>query len=315
MSGSRLDPSVSVIVPMKDEAGSVRSLVEQIERELAGRSFEIVLVDDGSQDGTTEQVAALCQEATWRKGIVLRRNFGKAAALRAGFDVARGDLIFTIDGDLQDDPSEMSRFLQAIEDGADMVVGWKTPRRDPLSKRLPSILFNRIIAISSGLRLHDLNCGFKCFRREILDEIELYGELHRFIPVLAYARGFRVVEIPVRHHPRRSGHSKFGASRLPKGFFDLLTVLLTTRYFYRPLHYFGAIGLPMFFAGACILAYLTGSWLAGRWIESRPLFFLGILLTLLGVQIVLTGLVAEMVAKTNSRTQRGYAVKRRLNCE
>jgi len=213
--------------------------------------------------------------------IQFRRNFGKAAALDAGFRAASGDVVFTLDGDLQDDPAEISRFLDMLDQGYDVVSGWKETRRDPLDKRAPSKFFNFVVSRLSGLKLHDFNCGFKAYRAEAVRDLSLYGELHRFIPVLLHWRGFRVGEVPVRHRPRRHGRSKFGAARLFTGAMDLLTVILNTRYQTRPLHIFGAAGVLIGASGFAILSYLTVLWFldAGA-IGTRPLFFLGILLSI-----------------------------------
>ena len=306
---------ISVVIPVKDEVDSVAPLAQAAMSALAalGRPHEIVFVDDGSSDGTAEKLREICRHHLEIRAIILRRNFGKALALQAGFDQSTGELILTMDGDLQDDPAEMPRFLQEIAKGADLVSGWKIDRQDPLAKRWLSKIFNFVVCRASGVALHDFNCGYKCYRREIIREINLYGEMHRFVPVFAHARGYKVVEVPVKHRPRRAGRSKYGLVRLPKGFFDFLTVMLTTRYFFRPLHYFGAVGLASFVLGTAVLAYLSALWFCGIGIGARPLFFLGLLLTILGVQIICTGLVAEMITKIGARSGMGYSIKERIN--
>ncbi|HNZ97752.1 MAG TPA: glycosyltransferase family 2 protein, partial [Thermoanaerobaculia bacterium] len=239
-------PEISVLVPVLDEAATVGILAERVAAVLgaAGRSFEIVFVDDGSRDGTAEEVKAARRRDPRVRLVRLRRNFGKAAALSAGFDHCRGRLLVTMDGDLQDDPDEIPRFLQTLEEqDLDLVSGWKRRRLDPAGKRYPSLLFNWVTRHLAQVPIHDFNCGFKAYRREVLAEVAVYGELHRYIPVLASRRGFRVGEIEVRHHPRRHGVSKYGWDRLYKGLLDLITVLFITKYTRRPLHLFGLIGL------------------------------------------------------------------------
>jgi len=309
------DVDVTVLIPVLDEAGTVRELSSRITAVLdgAGRSFEIVFVDDGSRDGTAEQVRAAHAEDPRIKLVRLRRNFGKAAALSAGFDQARGRIIITMDGDLQDDPEEIPRFLAAIEaQDLDLVSGWKRQRRDPASKRLPSLLFNWVTRRLAGVDLHDFNCGFKAYRREVLEQIAVYGELHRYIPVLASRRGFSVGEIPVHHHPRRYGVSKYGWDRLYKGLLDLITVLFITRYTRRPLHLFGAFGLLFLGLGFGINLYLAIRWWGGEYLSNRPLLLLGVLLMLLGIQVLTTGLLGEMITFKNFRRPDSYSVKERL---
>jgi glycosyltransferase involved in cell wall biosynthesis len=297
--------SVSIVVPVRDEAASLPILIEGI-CDAAAKSIlplrEIVVVDDGSADQTWQVFAELAAANPLLRAMRLRRNFGKATALMVGIASASGDIIITMDGDLQDDPEELPRFVAAIEAGADLVSGWKKERRDPLSKTIPSHLFNRTTAWLSGLKLHDFNCGYKAYRREIFESIHLYGELHRYIPVLVHALGYRVVEIPVRHHPRRFGRSKYGAGRLIRGFLDLLTVLMITRFAYRPSHVFGGIGILLLFAGTAVLLYLTGLKLfVGAEIGDRPLLFLGALMDVIGVQLLLFGLLAELIISRSPR--------------
>jgi glycosyltransferase involved in cell wall biosynthesis len=306
---------VSVLVPVLDEAETVEELAARVAAVLdrLGRSFEIVFIDDGSSDGTPDRVRAARERDPRVRLIRLRRNFGKAAALSAGFDHSHGAILVTMDGDLQDDPEEIPRFLEALEDGKlDLVSGWKRQRQDPASKRLPSRLFNWATRRLAQVDLHDFNCGFKAYRREVLGEIAVYGELHRYIPVLASRRGFAVGEIEVHHHPRLHGVSKYGWDRLYKGLLDLITVLFITRYTRRPLHLFGTAGLLFLSAGFAINLYLAILWARGAHLSSRPLLLLGVLLMLLGIQVLTTGLIGEMITLKNFRRRDSYSVKERL---
>jgi glycosyltransferase involved in cell wall biosynthesis len=227
--------------------------------------------------------------------IHLRRNFGKAAALQAGFHEARGDTVVTIDADLQDDPAEIPQLLAKLDEGFDLVSGWKTRRNDPFLRRLFSRVFNWATGAISGVRLHDVNCGLKAYRAEVVRDMRLYGELHRFIPVLASYRGYRVAEISVNHRARRHGRSRYGPERYLRGFFDLLSVTFMGRYRYRPLHLFGGLGLLMGAVGVVVLTYLTVVWLWGQAIGHRPLLTLGVLFVVVGIQLVSLGLLSEMI--------------------
>jgi glycosyltransferase involved in cell wall biosynthesis len=248
------------------------------------------------------------------KLVRLRRNFGKAAALCAGYDHSVGRVLVTMDGDLQDDPEEIPRFLAALDErGLDLVSGWKRRRRDPMTKRWPSRLFNAVTRGLARVELHDFNSGFKAYRREVLDQVAVYGELHRYIPVLASRRGFAVGEIEVEHHPRRHGKSKYGWDRFYKGLLDLITVLFITRYTRRPLHLFGALGIGFFTAGLGINLYLASLWFfRGEFLSNRPLLLLGVLLMLLGIQVLTTGLIAEMITLKNFVRSESYSVKERV---
>ncbi len=307
--------AVSVIVPVLNEAATVAELSARIAEVLSrlGRSFEVIFVDDGSSDGTSQRVREVRAADPRIKLVRLRRNFGKAAALSAGFDHAAGRILITMDGDLQDDPEEIPRFLAALEEGGlDLVSGWKRQRSDPASKRYPSRLFNWVTRRMARVELHDFNCGFKAYRREVAEEVEIYGELHRYIPVLASRRGFVVGEIEVRHHPRRHGESKYGWDRLYKGFLDLITVLFITRYTGRPLHLFGVIGLLALAAGLGINTYLAVLWFRGQWLSNRPLLLFGVLLMILGIQVLTTGLIADMISATAFRRRDSYSIKEKL---
>jgi glycosyltransferase involved in cell wall biosynthesis len=289
---------LSVVVPVLDEVESLPVLYRELTEVLdgLGRSYELLFVDDGSRDGSFQVMEKLHRSDDRVRAIQLRRNFGKAAALSAGFRAARGHLIVTLDADLQDDPAELPKLLARLEDGADLVSGWKHERQDPPSKTLPSRVFNRVTAALTGVRLRDFNSGFKVYRREVAEELRLYGELHRFIPALAAWRGFRVEEIPVHHRRRQFGHSKFGSARFWRGFLDLLTVLFLTRYTRRPLHLFGGLGLLGLTGGSIINLYLAGLWLAGvRPIGNRPLLAFGILSMVAGLQLFCLGLLSELV--------------------
>jgi glycosyltransferase involved in cell wall biosynthesis len=312
-----VDLDVSVLVPVLDEEGTVEELAARVARVLdgLGRSFEILFVDDGSRDATVERIRGARERDARIKLIRLRRNFGKAAALTAGFDRARGRFVVTLDGDLQDDPEEIPRLLEAVENGElDLVSGWKKERRDPLSKTVPSRLFNWATRRVAQVDLHDFNCGFKAYRREVLEQVPIYGELHRYIPVLAARRGFRIGELAVRHHPRRSGVSKYGWDRFYKGLLDLLTVLFITRYTRRPLHLFGAIGMAAFAVGFVIDAWLAFLWaFRGESLSNRPLLIFGVLLMLLGVQVLTTGLLAEMMTHKTFERADSYSVREILD--
>lgn len=308
-------PDVSVVIPLKDEEETLRELHARLAAvfEEVGRTFEIVFVDDGSTDGSMAVLEELHAADPRVHVIRFRRNFGKATALAAGFDAARGAIVFTMDADLQDDPAEIPRFIERIEAGWDLVSGWKRDRQDPLGKTLPSRLFNRVTGWATGLRLHDFNCGFKAYRRVVTEQLELYGELHRFIPALAAWQGFRVCEIDVVHHPRRHGQSKYGWERMARGFFDLLTVLLLTRFSRRPLHLFGTVGLLFCLIGGMGLSYLTVLWFIGdRPIGTRPLLILSVMLVITGVQLVGIGLVSEMLTRLEHRAGNLYAIQRVL---
>jgi glycosyltransferase involved in cell wall biosynthesis len=287
---------ISVVVPLFNEEHSLETLYREIAGALESQyDFEVIFVDDGSTDGSLSVLERLHADSTNVVVIHLRRNFGKAAALQAGFLEARGDVVVTIDADLQDDPAEIPRLLAKLDEGFDLVSGWKTRRNDPLTRRLFSRIFNWSTAVVSGVRLHDVNCGLKAYRAEVLQGMRLYGELHRFIPVLASYRGFRVAEIPVNHRPRPHGRSRYGPERYLRGFFDLLSVTFMGRYRHRPLHLFGGVGLLMGAVGFIILLYLTVAWFWGQGIGGRPLFTLGVLLMVVGIQFVSLGLVSELI--------------------
>ena len=308
--------SISVIIPLYNEKDSLTELYRGVVQELFSHSsdFEIIFVDDGSTDGSFEVLKELQGKDRRIKIIRFRRNFGKSSALSAGFRVAEGEVIVTMDADLQDRPSEMLKLLARLEEGWDLVSGWKRQRKDPWGKRLASRVFNRLTAFLTGVRLHDINCGFKAYRRKVIEEVKVYGEMHRYIPVLASYRGFRVDEVPIEHRARPHGKSKYGAGRLWGGFFDLLTVVMLTRYNSKPLHVFGVLGVFLLLIGSLIEAYLAVGWFFGRWIEDRPAFMLGILLLIIGVQFIFFGLLAEMIAYS-SRREDDYSIREMLVVE
>jgi len=310
-------PEISVLVPIYDEEGSVEELAARVAAVLddLGRSFELIFVDDGSRDASAERVRAARRRDRRVKLLRLRRNFGKAAALSAGIEHSRGSIVVTMDGDLQDVPEEIPRFLAKLEEeDLDLVSGWKRSRRDPISKRYPSKLFNWVTRKLAQVDLHDFNCGFKAYRREVLEQIAIYGELHRYIPVLASRRGFRIGELPVSHERRRHGRSKYGWDRFYKGLLDLITVLFITKYTRRPLHLFGLIGLAFVGVGFAIDLYLAILWLFfDQALSNRPLLLLGVLLMVLGFQILTTGLIGEMITHKTFRRDDSYSIKERLD--
>jgi glycosyltransferase involved in cell wall biosynthesis len=288
---------ISVVVPVYDEELTLAVLYEELEAALEPleRPWEAVFVDDGSTDGSFAALTRLHAAHGNVRVVRLRRNFGKAAALAAGFAQARGDVVVTIDADLQDVPAEIPRLLAKLDEGFDLVSGLKAKRRDPWLRRALSKLFNVATSRISGLRLHDLNCGLKAYRAEVLAGLRIYGELHRFLPVLAHYRGYRVAELAVAHRERAHGRSRYGPERYLRGFLDLLTVTFIGRYRHRPLHLFGGLGLLLGAAGVGVLAYLTVVKATGEAIGHRPLLLLGVLLVVVGLQLFSLGLLSEMV--------------------
>ncbi|GAA4876298.1 glycosyltransferase family 2 protein [Saccharopolyspora cebuensis] len=296
---------VSLLAPAKDEADSLPELFAQVRAAMDGqhRTWELIVVDDGSTDGTWRLVEEQARHDPRVRGIRLRRNFGKAAALAAGVAEVRGALLVTMDADLQDDPAEIPRLLDELDRGADLVSGHKAQRKDPLGKRLPSKVFNRFTGLITGLRLSDHNCGLKAARTEVYRRVPLYGELHRYIPALAHQLGYRVRELAVHHRPRVHGRSHYGLERYVRGALDLLTVVALTRYGRRPAHLFGGLGLLSGTLGTLILLYLTGVWVfTAQSIGTRPLLTLGILLEVLAAQLISVGLLAELVLHRTGRT-------------
>jgi dolichol-phosphate mannosyltransferase len=311
---------LSVVVPIFNEAQSLEQLWGELCEVAAaeGYQLDVVFVDDGSTDGTWEVIRRLAAGDGRLLGLRFRRNFGKAAALSAGFEAARGDLVMTLDADLQDDPHEIPRFLAQMENQLDVVSGWKRVRHDAWHKVLPSRLFNWMVSKLTGVKLHDHNCGMKCYRREVFREVRLYGELHRFVPVLAAARGFRVGEVPVAHRPRKFGRSKYGVSRFVKGFLDLLTVKFLTGFGQRPQHMLGAVGLASVFLGALGLVGLAVQWLVSRvgsgvpvQLHERPAMYYSLGLMLLGGQLMSIGFLAELLIAYHVPERHGYSISER----
>jgi len=306
---------ISAVVPLLDERESLAELAQRLTavlESLAGDAYEVIFVDDGSRDGSFDVIRSLHAQNRRIHGIRFRRNYGKSAALAVGFERARYGLVVTLDADLQDDPNEIPKLLAMIEEGYDVVSGWKHVRHDPLEKRLPSKLFNAVTSLVSGIRLHDFNCGLKAYRAEVTRTLTIYGEMHRYIPALAHWEGFRVTELPVQHHRRKYGRSKFGASRYVKGFLDLLTVVLTTRYLKRPLHLFGSIGTLLLVAGFAIALVLTIEWaLGGTYLTNRPLLLMAVAFMIVGMQLISIGLIGELVVR-QSQSTREYHIREQL---
>ena len=304
---------ISVVIPLHNESESLRTL----HAELAGKfeenahgTAEFIFVDDGSKDDSWDVLRSLSAQDPRVRAIRFRRNFGKSAALTAGFESANGEIIFTLDGDLQDDPAEIPKFLAKLDDGFDVVSGWKRRRYDPWHKVYPSRVFNAMVSRLTGCRLHDHNCGFKAYRRLVLDEIGIYGELHRFIPVLAHARGFQVGEIEVNHRTRKFGSSHYGIARFVKGLLDLITVRFLTRFSQRPLHVMGAIGLGLLLIGGVGMLILALMWLdpANRPIGSRPLLIYSVAALVVGTQLLSLGILAELVTSYNIKAEDTYSI-------
>ncbi|HWB12010.1 MAG TPA: glycosyltransferase family 2 protein [Pirellulales bacterium] len=309
---------LSAVIPVYNEVDSLDILYREltdVARE-QGYALDLVFVDDGSTDGCWQKIVALAAGDARVRGIRFRRNFGKAAALSAGFRAARGDLIMTLDADLQDDPREIPHFLKQMGQSLDVVSGWKKVRHDPWHKVLPSRIFNRLVSSLTGVHLHDHNCGMKCYRREVFREVRLYGELHRFVPVLAHARGFRVGEVVIQHRPRKFGHSKYGVRRFLRGFLDLLTVKFLTGFGQRPQHALGAVGLGFFLLGIAGLIYLTAYWIKGQWwpaenqlpLHQRPALIYSVASLLLGGQLISIGFLAELIIAYTGRDSETYSV-------
>jgi glycosyltransferase involved in cell wall biosynthesis len=294
---------LSVIVPVFNEMQSLEQLHLRLRAvlERLGTANEIIFVDDGSTDASQKVIKEIIAKDSCCKGIFLRKNFGKSRALQAGFRHISGDLIITMDADLQDDPEDIPAFIEQIDAGYDLVTGWKKDRNDPFEKRVASRIFNSITASLSGISLHDFNCGFKAYTRSMVDSIDVYGELHRYIPVLAHTHGFKIAEIAVTNHKRPYGKSKFGLERYLRGFFDSITTTFLSRFNDRPMYLFGTIGLVFFLIGLAICVYLTIEWFKGFAIGTRPLLTLGILLMILGVQSFSTGLIGNMLVDATYR--------------
>jgi len=301
---------ISIIIPTYNEEKNIPLLYKSLNSVLGKYNYEIIFVDDGSIDNTFNIIEDISQKDKKVKVISFQRNYGKSAALSAGFDNSKGDIIITLDADLQDDPKEIPRFVEKIKNGYDLVVGWKFKRKDPLTKIIPSKFFNFLTSVLTKVKIHDINCGFKAYRKGVVKNINVYGELHRYIPILAFWKGYKIGEIKIEHHPRKYGKSKYGTSRLFKGFIDLITVKFLTTYGRKPLHLFGLIGFLCFFFGIISGLYLTVVWFIEKGIGDRPLLMLAVLLVVLGVQFISLGLLGEMVI--HDRKKKNYQIRSKL---
>jgi len=301
---------ISVVIPLFNEEESLNPLYIEIKKSLnlINCDYEILFIDDGSTDNSLKTIKGIQQNDNRVHFISFKKNYGKSAALQLGFKTAKGDAIITMDSDLQDDPAEIPNLLKKLDDGFDLVSGWKKQRHDPFIKKHTSKLFNYFTRLFSGIKIHDFNCGLKAYRAEAVKNINVYGELHRYVPVLANWEGFSVTEIPVKHHARRYGKTKFGISRFFKGFVDLITVVFTTRYIKRPMHLFGFLGALSFMFGVIVNVYLTYEWFRGIPLKDRPILLLGILLIIVGVQFFAVGLLGELIAH-NFQNDNEYNVK------
>jgi glycosyltransferase involved in cell wall biosynthesis len=308
---------ISFVIPALNEQDSLQQLTQEIQTHCPTDDHEIIYIDDGSTDRSFEIMSSLAAEDERIKVIRFRRNFGKAAALQKGFSIATGEVVFTMDADLQDDPSEIPAFLDKLDEGYDLVSGWKQKRKDPWHKRWPSKLYNWVTARTFGLKLKDYNCGFKAYRKSLVKELTLYGEMHRYIPVLAHALGYKVGQIAVHHRPRKFGKSKYGMERYLRGLFDLLTVKMVTHYNKSPLYLFGRWGLVSTLLGLLISGYLAVLkifW--GVPLSNRPLLFLGILLILGGLQFASLGLISELIVnKFNAPNKQNFSIKESINID
>jgi glycosyltransferase involved in cell wall biosynthesis len=301
---------LSIVVPLYNEEESVFPLSNEIKKVLnpTGMPWEIIFVDDGSSDLSLKNIKDICKNDRRFKYVSFRKNYGKSAALQFGFKYVTGDVVVTMDADLQDDPKEIPNLLKKLDEGYDLCSGWKKKRRDPFIKKISSRFFNFVTRIFSGIKIHDFNCGLKAYRKVVVENLYVHGELHRYMPVLAKWQGFTVTELPVQHHPRRYGKTKFGISRFFKGFVDLITVIFSTRYTKRPLHFFGFFGAVAMVFGIFVLGYLSVLWIQGHQLSNRPMLFLGMLLIIVGVQFFAVGLLGEMLVH-NSPESPEYMIK------
>ncbi len=318
---TKTHPTLSVVIPLFNEEGNLRLLHQKLTAvlTLSTQGYELIFVNDGSTDRSFEILNELFEADPATQVIHFQQNFGKTAALMAGFRFSHGDIIITLDADLQDDPAEIPALLDKLNEGYDLVAAWRYQRHDPIDKTWPSRIFNWVVSTFSGVQLHDFNCGFKAYRRAVTEQIPLYSDFHRFIPVLAASRGFRVSELPVQHHPRYSGISKYGAGRTMRGFFDFISVLFLMTYLKHPLRLFGTAGLMMFGVGGLIESYLTVLWILREFgaadvgpIGTRPLFTVGVLFIILGIQLFSTGLLGEMLRYFTFRPEQEYTIERIL---
>ncbi len=310
--------NISVVIPLLNEEESLPELTSWIDRVMQENkySYEVILIDDGSKDASWKVIGELISNNPNIKAIRFKRNYGKSAALNSGFEVASGDVVITMDADLQDSPDEIPGLYKMImEDGYDLVSGWKKKRHDPLGKTLPSKFFNRITRMMSGIRLHDFNCGLKAYKLDLIQSIEVYGEMHRYIPVIAKWAGFNNIgEKVVMHQERKFGKTKFGMERFIKGFLDLLSITFVTRFAKKPMHFFGTIGTLFFFGGGIISLWIIGEKIFGvakRDVVDQPLFYLALLAMVVGVQLFLSGFLAEMISR-NSPDRNKYIIQSRI---
>ena len=307
---------ISFVIPAKNEQDSIKKLYQEIITSVSQviKDFEIIFIDDGSNDKTFGVMSGLAKIDKRIKVIRLRGNFGKSVALQIGFDKSEGDIIFTMDADLQDNPKEIPAMLSKLDQGYDLISGWKKKRKDPISKTIPSAVVNSVVRVMSGLNLHDINCGFKAYRKEVVKNLNLYGDLYRFIPILAHRQNYKIAEIVVEHRARKFGKSKYGWKRLFSGWLDLLTIFFLIRYLRRPGHFFGGLGVLSFLSGFAIGIYIAYLRVATGSIQYRqPLLFLGMLLMLIGIQLISTGLLAEFIIHTKEKQNYSSSIKEMVN--
>lgn len=298
-------PRISIVIPALNESESLPELAQRIASALEGKEdYELIFVDDGSTDDSWRVMGTLSDDNPRVRAVRLRKNFGKAMALTAGFSRARGDIVMMMDADLQDDPAELPNFIKAVDDGNDVVVGWKVKRLDPANRLVLTRIFNATVRWVTGVKLHDMNCGFKAFSRDVITTVPIYADLFRFIPALAAWEGFKVTEVPVTHHSRKHGKSRYGLERIMRGSFDLLSIAFLTKYSRRPMHFFGAIGLAMGTVGLLVNLYLTVLWLQGYKIGDRPLLLFGTMCMLLGLQFFSTGFIGEYLTYLHQKRLR-----------
>lgn len=309
---------ISFVIPVLNENESLVQLHSEIVNAIESYNYEIIFIDDGSSDGTLEVMQKLVKNDNNVKVISFRRNFGKAAALQVGFKEAKGEIVFTMDADLQDNPVDIPKFIAKLDEGYDLVSGWKKKRKDPLNKTAPSKFFNAITARYFGIKLHDFNCGFKAYRKDVIKEVDLYGELHRYIPVLAHAKGYKIAEVEVQHRERQHGKSKYGFERYMRGFLDLLSVKMVTDFKNSPLYLFGGWGAIFVGLGGGVSLYLTiMKVFYNMSLSNRPLLFLGVLLILVGMQFFSIGLVCELIVNKTHRItmENSISIKDRINTD
>jgi len=312
--------TLSIVIPVMNEEQSVRPLFQKLSDQLnlLDQNYEVIFVDDGSTDNTFRELKTLHEEYPGTVRVIrFRRNFGKTPALVAGFSRCKGEIIFTMDGDLQDDPEEIPNFLTKLNEGYDLVSGWKYPRLDPITKTFPSRVFNGLVSKMTGVHLHDINNGFKAYRREVIEDshLKLYGEFHRFVPVMAQWRGFSITEIKVHHYPRKYGVSKFGAKRFARGLIDLMNVLFLTTFLRTPLRFFAPLGFWTFLLGMLVDTFVVvrSYFFTHDPIRNHPLLFMGILLMIFGVNFILTGLQSEMIRHYAFRSDEEYSIRQELD--